>query len=146
MNLQAILKFANENSVASIATVEGDQPRVRHFLLWFADETGFYFHTGTPKAIYQQVKRNPKVELCFYNPGTALHGGLMLRVTGDVEFLTDPTLKARLLEERPFLKAIGAGRPDDDSILAIFRVPHGEAWFWSMAQNLREAEIERVMF
>lgn len=145
MSLQAILKFANENSVVSIATVEGDQPRVRNFLLWFADETGFYFHTGTPKAVCQQLKRNPKVELCFYNPGTALNGGLMLRVTGEVEFLNDPALKARLLDERPFLLAIGAGSPENQ-LLAIFRVPHGEAWFWSMAKNLCEAEIERVRF
>ncbi len=37
--------------------------------MWFADETGFYYHTGTPpKAVWQQLTRNPKVEFCFYNP------------------------------------------------------------------------------
>ena len=110
MTIQDCITFANQNPVTSVATVEGDQPRVRKFAMWFADETGFYFHTGTPKAIYEQLRRNPKVELCFYNPGNTPGAGTMLRVTGAVEFLEDLVLKARLIEERPFLKAIGTGR------------------------------------
>jgi pyridoxamine 5'-phosphate oxidase len=128
MSLQEYLTFANQNPVVSVATVEGDQPRVRKFLLWFADETGFYFHTGTTKVIYQQLLRNPKVELCFYNPGNAPGCGMTMRVAGEVEFLHDLALNARLIEERPFLKAIGTGRPDNP-LLAVFRIPHGEAWF-----------------
>jgi uncharacterized pyridoxamine 5'-phosphate oxidase family protein len=40
---QDCIKFANENPVCYIATMDGDQPRVRGFLMWFADEKGFYF-------------------------------------------------------------------------------------------------------
>jgi pyridoxamine 5'-phosphate oxidase len=54
--------------VTYIATVEGDQPRVLAFAVWFADTTGFYDLTGTPKSICQQIRKNPKVELCFYLP------------------------------------------------------------------------------
>lgn len=79
MELQDCMTFANENPVASIATIEDDQPRVRLFAMWFADETGFYFHTGTIKSIYKQLQRNPKVELCFYKPRDAPGGGTMLR-------------------------------------------------------------------
>ena len=144
MDYKDCIKFANENPVCYVATADGDQPRVRGFLMWFADETGFYFHTGTPKSVCKQLKENPKVELCFYNPD-APPGGKMMRVAGKVEFLDDITLKTRLLEERPFLKAIATGGPEDP-LLVIFRVYTGEAHFWTMENNMRESEIERIKF
>lgn len=36
MSFQDCIKFANENPASYIATTEGDQPRVRAFLMWFA--------------------------------------------------------------------------------------------------------------
>jgi uncharacterized pyridoxamine 5'-phosphate oxidase family protein len=62
-----------------------------------------------------------------------------------VKFLDDLKLKARLLEERPFLKAIGTGKPDDPS-LAVFKIYTGEAHFWTMENNMREEQTERVKF
>jgi pyridoxamine 5'-phosphate oxidase len=137
-------KFANENPVSYIATTEGDQPRVRAFLMWFADESGFYYHTGEPKSVCKQLHKNSKIEVCFFNPKGDLMSKNMMRVAGVVEFLDRPDLRARLLEERPFLKAVVSG--PEDKKLAIFRIAHGEAWFWSMAENMREAETPRVKF
>ena len=65
MTFKEFIKFANENKSSYLATVEGDQPRVRGFFMWFADQTGFYFHTGAIKSVYGQLKQNPKVEVCF---------------------------------------------------------------------------------
>ena len=113
MDYQDCIKFANENPVCYIATMDGDQPRVRGFLMWFADENGFYFHTAASKEVCKQLKNNPKVELCFYAPETHPNVGKMMRVAGEVEFLNDIALKARLLEERPFLKAIATGGAED---------------------------------
>ncbi len=39
-----------------------------------------------------------------------------MRVAGEVEFLDDSALKARLIEERPFLKAIVKG-PEDSALV-----------------------------
>ena len=142
MDFSECVKFANDNPVTYIATADGDQPRVRAFAMWFADETGFYYHTGTPKAVWQQLTKNPKVELCFYNPEGA---GRMMRVAGAVEFIDDPALKERLVAERPWLLQIGISGPDDPK-LAVFRVAHGEAYFWTMENNMREAEAPRVRF
>ncbi|WP_292518233.1 pyridoxamine 5'-phosphate oxidase family protein [Methanoculleus sp.] len=142
MDFSDCVKFANANPVTYIATMDGDQPRVRAFAMWFADETGFYYHTGTPKAVWQQLTKNPKVELCFYEPGDA---GRMMRVAGTVEFVDDPALKKRLAAERPWLLQIGISGPDDPK-LAVFCVAHGEAYFWTMENNMREAEAPRVRF
>ena len=145
MNLKDCIKFANENPACYLATADGDQPRVRGFLLWFADEKGFYFHTGTPKNIYKQLKKNPKIEVCFFAPAPPPNLGKMMRVAGRARFVNDVALKTRLLEERPFLKAIGTGKPDDP-LLAVFQIYTGEVHFWTMENNMRESEIERIGF
>jgi uncharacterized pyridoxamine 5'-phosphate oxidase family protein len=124
--------------------MDGEQPRVRAFLMWFADESGFYYHTGTAKSVYRQLKNNSCVEVCFYRSGEDMMAKNMMRVTGEVEFLDNARLRARLLEERPFLKALM--KNPSDPVLAIFRIPKGKAWFWSMAENMREAEIPRIDF
>jgi pyridoxamine 5'-phosphate oxidase len=144
MEFKDCTKFANENPVSYIATMDGGQPRVRAFLMWFADESGFYYHTGTTKNVYKQLKNNPRVEICFYHPGNDLMAKNMMRVTGEVEFLDNQSIRDRLLNERHFLKALM--KSPNDTVLAIFRIPKGEAWFWSMDENMREAEVPRVRF
>jgi pyridoxamine 5'-phosphate oxidase len=144
MSFPDVVDFANRNPIFALATAEGDQPRVRYFLLWYADMDGFYFHTGKKKHVYRQLRANPKVELCCYDFNPAEQGGgTMLRVTGEVEFLDDAKLRERLLKERPFLKELG---DEPAGYLAIFRVGRGEAWFWTMADNLREDAIPRWTF
>ena len=145
MTLADCTRFANENPVCYIATADGDQPRVRAFMMWFADETGFYFHCGSPKAVYKQLQKNPRVEVCYFVPGSAPQDSKMMRVSGEVEILDDAALKTKLLEERPMLKAMGVTGPDDP-ILAVFRITRGEAYFWTMADNMHESEVERVRF
>jgi uncharacterized pyridoxamine 5'-phosphate oxidase family protein len=143
MDFSACVKFAAENPVTYIATAEGDQPRVRAFAMWFADKTGFYYHTGTPKNVYRQLKKNPKVELCFFRPGEG--AGTMMRVAGKVEFLEDKALEERLYRDRPWVKDLLKTAPKDGSV-AMFRVAHGEAYFWTMADNMREREAPLVKF
>ena len=142
MSMSEILKFANENPASYLSTVEGDQPRVRAFLMWFADETGFYYHTGAVKDVYKQLKANPKVEICFHDQSS--ENGKMLRVAGKVEFISDKELKDRLVEERPFLKEVIAEY--DEETLQVFRISSGETHFWTMADNLREDQIEKINF
>jgi len=137
--MQQYIDFATEHPVCSLATADGDQPRVRMFLLWRANENGFYFETFNPKDVYGQMKKNPKVEICFFNNESDLEKAKSMRITGEVEFLDDADLKKQLLEDWPFLL-------DAEPVLELFRVHSGEAFFWTMADILREKEIERVRF
>jgi len=144
MDFSEIIRFATENPVTYIATADGDQPRVRAFAMWFCDKAGFYYHTGTPKSVYRQLKKNPKVELCFYAPG-AQGAGKMMRVTGKVEFLEDKSLEERLFKDRPWVRDLLKSGPKDARV-AMFRIAHGEAYFWTMADNMREDQSPRVKF
>lgn len=137
MNIQDCIKFANENPICSLATVENDQPRVRILGFWFADETGFYFQTSSVKEFPQQLETNPKTEVCFYKPEGMI--GTMLRISGEVEFITDIRLKEKVLIDRPFLKEFGV--TIDSEKLIFFRISHGQAYFWTMENNLKPKEI-----
>ena len=136
MNIQDCIDFANANPLCSFATEENDQPRVRILGFWFADETGFYFQTSTIKEIPGQLKANPKTEVCFYHHEGMI--GTMLRVSGAVEFLDEPFYKEKALIDRPFLKNFGI--TENSPKLALFRIAHGQAHFWTMENNLKPKE------
>ena len=144
MDLMEYATFANENPVCYIATAEGDQPRVRPFMMWFADENGFYLATLSPKQVSAQLKSNPKVELCFYNNAADPREAKQMRVTGRVELVDDEGLRKKVSEERASLEQI-AGEPIEP-LTEVFRIRSGEAHFWTMADILREPELERIRF
>jgi uncharacterized pyridoxamine 5'-phosphate oxidase family protein len=145
MEFKDCVQFANENGTCHLATAEGDQPRVRVISMWFASEEGFYFCGLAPKNVWKQIKANPKIEICFFNNPAEFTDVKVLRVTGEAEFLEDLELKAKVLEDRSFYKNFGTGKPDDPTY-PVFRVAHGEAWFWTPEYILREAEAERIRF
>jgi uncharacterized pyridoxamine 5'-phosphate oxidase family protein len=135
-DIQACIDFANENKLCFLATVENDQPRVRAMEFWFADETGFYFQTGTIKELTGHIATNPKIEVCFYH--AAFPVGTMLRVAGNAESIDDRDMKARAIADRPFLKDMGLTA--DSPHLILFKIAHGEAYFWTWETNLQPKE------
>jgi pyridoxamine 5'-phosphate oxidase len=137
MKIQDCIKFTNETPICYLATTENNQPRVRALGFWFADATGFYFQTSTIKEFVQQLENNPKTEVCFYKHEGMI--GTMLRISGEVEFVNDLKLKEKALDDRPFLKKYGI--TSDSPKLVIFRIAHGEAYFWTMENNLSPKEI-----
>lgn len=128
MKFEECIKFANENPLSWVATVDDDQPRVRALGMWFADESGYYFQIRADIDMYQQLQENPKIEASFWKPGTMF--GTMMRVAGKVEFVEDIELKRKVLEDRPFLKDFGFTPQSPD--LVIFRISKGKAYFWAM--------------
>ena len=144
MNYRDCTQFANKSHTCYIATVDGNLPRVRPLALQFADERGFFFQTEPVKRFYKQLEANNHVEVCFHE---AEKGGLgkVMRISGEIEFVNDMELKARLLKERPFFKALGIEKPDDP-IFVLFRIKKGEAFFWTMADNMKESDIEKIYF
>ncbi|MEJ2109494.1 MAG: pyridoxamine 5'-phosphate oxidase family protein [Acidobacteriota bacterium] len=141
MSLKEYADFANENRTCYFATVEGDQPRVRALGMWYADETGFYFQAQTVKAFIKQLQANPKVEAYFSTKDFSK----AMRVSGEVQFIDDLEIKAKCIEERPFVKNFGITEPDNP-LLAVFRIHTGEAYFWTFQDSMKEAQIPRVKF
>jgi len=145
MSFEDCVKFANANPTCHIATVEGDQPRVRPIRLWYADEKGFYIQTQGVKAFAKQMGKNPKVEICFLASGNEPHMNKMMRVSGLVKPVTDAGMLEKCIKERPFLKAMGIETPDNP-LLSVFHLYTGEAYFWTGKDSMKEAQIPRVKF
>jgi len=55
-NFSACIQFAYENPVTYIATVGGDEPRVRAFARRFMDKSGCHSPTGTVKNVCRQLR------------------------------------------------------------------------------------------
>jgi pyridoxamine 5'-phosphate oxidase len=142
--LSEALSFANQNPACWLATSMDGQPHVRGMLMWFADQTGFYFHTGTVKPLSEQLTRNPRVEVAFHNPGKGPGDGRMMRVSGSIERVSDAALEARLVHERAWLSDMVAAQAS--GTLFLFRIPHGEIHDWTWATNLHEREQVPLRF
>ena len=63
--MERVEKFLKEAETYYLATVEGDQPRVRPFGTAHIFEGKLYIQTGKVKEVSKQIHANPKVEICF---------------------------------------------------------------------------------
>ena len=70
--MQRVCDFLKEAGVYYLATVEGDQPRVRPFGTAHIFEGKLYIQTGHVKPCAKQLLANPKAELCAFHNGTWL--------------------------------------------------------------------------
>ena len=74
--MEEICAFLKQCETYYLATVEGDQPRVRPFGTAHIFEEHLYFQTGKVKQVSKQLLANPNVELC------GMAGGKWVRVAG----------------------------------------------------------------
>lgn len=98
--MQRVHDFLKEAGTYYLATVEGDQPRVRPFGTIHLFEGRLYIQTGRVKPCAKQLSANPKAEIC------AFHKGTWLRVA--CELVEDDRVKARksMLDAYPNLRAM----------------------------------------
>ena len=68
--MERVCNFLKAAGAYYLATVEGDQPRVRPFGTAHIFEGKLYIQTGKCKPVSKQIMENPKVELCAFKDGT----------------------------------------------------------------------------
>ena len=96
--MDKVLKFLKDAETYYLATVEGDQPRVRPFGTVHVFEGKLYIQTGKVKDVSKQLHQNPKAEIC------AFKNGEWLRVSG--KLIEDDRNEARqsMLDAYPSLQ------------------------------------------
>jgi len=102
--MQKVHDFLKAAGTYYLATVEGDQPRVRPFGTIHLFEGKLYIQTGKAKPVSQQLGANPKAEIC------AFKDGIWLRVACDL--IEDDRVEAKksMLDAYPNLR----GRYDEN--------------------------------
>ena len=68
--MKRVCEFLKKAEVYYLATVEGDQPRVRPFGTINEFEGKLYIQTGKIKPTSKQLAANPKAELCAFKDGS----------------------------------------------------------------------------
>jgi uncharacterized pyridoxamine 5'-phosphate oxidase family protein len=65
--MREVYDFLKKANTYYLATVEGDQPRVRPFGTVDIFDGKLYIQTGKVKDVSKQIKANPKIEICAFN-------------------------------------------------------------------------------
>ena len=120
--MQRVADFLKAAGVYYLATVEGDQPRVRPFGTANIFEGKLYIQTGKVKPVSQQIHANPKAELCAFKDGQ------WLRVA--CELVEDDRVEARqsMLDAYPDLQDMYSA---DDGNTEVFYLKDATATFSS---------------
>ena len=98
--MEKVCEFLKSAGVYYLATVEGDQPRVRPFGTAHIFDGKLYIQTGKVKPVSRQLAANPKCEIC------AFKDGVWLRVAA--ELVEDDRVEAKksMLDEYSDLRAM----------------------------------------
>jgi len=136
MNREQIVQFLNAHPMCHLATMDGDQPRVRGMMMYRAESAGILFHTGVFKSLYGQITRNRRVEICFNDERT------QVRVEGIARILDDISLKREIVAARPFMKPLIEER--GYGVLVVFRVVDWKFTVWTMDTNLEPTVYSRL--
>ena len=122
--MERVYNFLKEAGVYYLATVEGDQPRVRPFGTANVFEGKLYIQTGKVKPCSQQILANPKVEI------SAFHNGTWIRIAG--ELVEDDRVEAKksMLDAYPDLRAM---YNENDGNTQVFYFKNAVATFASFS-------------
>lgn len=130
--MKRVEEFLKEAGTYYLATVDGDQARVRPFGTAHIFEDKLYIQTGKSKDVSKQIHANPKVEVC------AFMNGKWLRVAGTLVEDDRREAKQSLLDAYPSLQNMYSA---DDDNTEVFYFTDATATFSSFT-----AEPEVVKF
>ncbi len=120
--MEKVYEFLKAAQTYYLATVDGDQPRVRPFGTVNIFEGKLYIQTGKSKDVSKQLHANPKAEIC------AFKDGVWLRVA--CELVEDDRREARasMLDAYPELRNMYS---EDDGNTEAFYIQNATATFSS---------------
>ena len=109
--MKRVYDFLKQAKTYYLATMDGDQPRVRPFGTVHIFEDKLYIQTGKGKAVARQIAANPKVEIC------AMKGDEWVRVAATL--VADDRVEAQesMLDAYPELRAMYKAGPDGNTVV-----------------------------
>ncbi len=109
--MERVCQFLKEAGAYYLATVEGDQPRVRPFGTAHIFEGKLYIQTGKVKPVSKQLTQNPKAEIC------AFHNGTWVRIAGTLVEDDRVEAKKSMLDAYPNLRNMYDENDDNTQVL-----------------------------
>ena len=123
--MERVYEFLKTAHTYYLATVEGDQPRVRPFGTALLFEGKLYIQTGKIKEVSKQLMKNTKAEIC------CMLDGKWLRIAG--KLILDERIEAQksMLDAYPNLRGMYA---EGDGNTAVFYFEDATATIYSFTE------------
>ena len=131
--LQEIKDYLAECKVFCLATVDGDNARVRPFGVSEIYNGRLYLMSGKSKDVFKQLVKNPNFELS----ATKANGAEWIRVSGKLVNDDDVVMKQYILDQNPELKQLYQA---DDNMAAMY-ITEGEARYFSFNEPERRVKF-----
>ena len=130
--MKRVYEFLKNAEVYYLATVEGDQPRVRPFGTVNIFDGKLYIQTGKVKPTSHQLAANPKAELCAFKDGA------WVRVS--CELVEDDRTEAKksMLDAYPNLRSM---YDENDGNTQVFYMQNAVATFASFGKAPETVEF-----
>lgn len=109
--MEKVVQFLKDAGTYYLATVDGDQPRVRPFGTAHIFEGKLYIQTGKSKDVSKQLHANPKAEICAFKDGK------WLRVAGELVSDDRREAKVSMLDAYPSLQSMYSADDDNTEVL-----------------------------
>jgi len=119
--MNEVLEFLTNNPTFYIATIDGDQARVRPFGAVVQYENKLYFGTNNAKPVFKQLIANPKIEISTTSPK-----GEWIRLSGTAVMDSRHETKEAMLNAVPSLKNMYTS---DDDVFEVFYLTDAIAVF-----------------
>lgn len=119
-------QFLKDVGTFYLATVEGDQPRVRPFGAVCIYNDRLYISTNNQKDCYKQMLKNGKIEI------SAMLKGEWIRLTADANPDSDIKAREAMLEATPSIKKMYSA---SDGLMEVLYLSNAKATFTSFSQK-----------
>ena len=110
-NIKEVCDFLKKIKTFYLATVDGDQPRVRPMGVAEIYEDRLYIQTGKVKNVSKQMAANPKIEICGFD------GNTWLRIEAEAVRDERREVKEYVLDQNPGLKRMYSADDDNTEVL-----------------------------
>ena len=130
--MEEVYEFLKKCGTFYIATIDGDQPRVRPFGVVNIFEGKLYIQTGKSKNVSKQMQINPKVEISGFMDGT------WIRLEGTVVRDDRREAKKSMLDANPMLRSMYS---EDDDNTEVLYFDKAKATFCSFTDAPRTVEF-----
>ena len=126
-----IYDFLKSCETYYLATVDGDQPKVRPFGTIDMFEEKLYIQTGKVKKVSKEMKETPKIEICAFN------GTSWIRLEAKAYLDERREARVHMLDAYPTLRKM---YDPDDGNTEVFRLEDVKAAIYSFTSEPKEIE------
>ena len=130
--MNEVCEFLKECGTYYLATLDGDQPRVRPFGTAHIIDGRLCIQTGRKKNVFREIEKNSKAEISAFSKGR------WIRLSGGLYGDDRRQARAAMLDAYPELRAMYS---EDDGNTAVLYFKSAKATFCSFTEPPRTVEF-----